>query len=111
MSRELDREIAEKVMEWIIGKSEHLAIGHPADEKIARSIPLYSSKIEAAWLVVERMRELNYSLEITGYGDFPLARTTGRWGVRFHVKGTPKGNHDGDSVTEAICRAALKAIS
>lgn len=113
--RGLDAEIAEKVMGW---KHAH---GHGRcfasagfhrwqlpDEtwRTEAEMPRYSTRIEAAWLVVERMREQGYSFEVKDqrrYGRDGL-------GVEFIALGS-ESRSDGWGVALslplAICLAAL----
>ena len=99
MSRELDREVAEKVMGWRIPETWlYSEMGH--DGEVLREVPLYSSSIEAAWLVMEKMREKGWSF---GCSCIPTDDT---WIANFgsiYISAP--------TAPEAICRAALAALA
>lgn len=68
-------------------------------------VPFFSSSIEVAMKVVEKMREMGWSFACTLYeGHLPYAS---------FCKQTVASsrNAEAQTLTEAICRAALKAIS
>lgn len=78
------------------------------------AVPPFSSKIAAAWSVVERMKTLGHIVHMTDYGvpadrDEPLS---GAVVVFTHRKSLQHGRTNGlDSLTAAgICRAALAAL-
>ena len=69
-------------------------------------MPSYSSEIEAAWLVVERMRELDHSVEIT---DDEVVPHQSGWGVTFRGPDS-EGWYDAPTPALGICGAALDAL-
>lgn len=105
---ELDKLIAEKVMGWTDVEESHPVSGGPVLQGIRAGeipskhtgyrpkfvIPKYSSEIEHAWQVVEKLRDDNFSIEENGT----------HWKARFgtHWRGAENAPH-------AICLAALEA--
>ena len=72
---ELDALIAEKIMGWedntqdpkkpgMWGIMDYYADGKPA---LVPNFPCYSSNIEYAWEVVEKLRDMGYSIDISAY--------------------------------------------
>lgn len=129
--RELDALVAEKVMgwEWVKdnparGPSHYreqrfieragFAESHPSfivpaigSEPVAswNEPPHYSTKIEGAWMVVEKLsggRSENFSIHRTG----------DRWSARFRdIESPDKPDFsEADTAPKAICLAALKAV-
>jgi hypothetical protein len=81
--------------------------GHPPDCTGNVSYPKYSTDIAAAWLVVEKLRE------VTPLGDIHLERWDNRWAVSTcfdRASGGWDGFTYGDTAPLAICRAALLAV-
>jgi hypothetical protein len=66
------------------------------------ALPPFTTDIAAAWLVVERMRELGWSLDLHGSSD--TGWTAWLKGDGFKVFACA------DTAPEAICAAALKAM-
>jgi len=96
--REKDTLIAEKVMGCKISDNcTELGQGHERRYPDAK-IPNYSTSIEAAWEVVERMKDKPLHLDGSLKGD---------WLCKFDAFGLDAG---GDTAPEAICLAALKAV-
>lgn len=109
MSREIDRQVAEKVMGWVRVKGP---FGNPAlgtiheygwkapDGDIRAEVPAYSDDIAVAWKVLERCR-----LHV-----FPVAD---RWGAAESVDAIDgrRGFRDvrvADTAPQAICLAGLE---
>jgi hypothetical protein len=101
MSRELDREVAEKVMGLTIDPlvESEWTYCFWSDGK---RLPLYSSNIAAAWLVVEKMRERGCYFR---YDD-----SNGPWALFGVEVWTRFWTAEADTAPEAICRAALSAV-
>lgn len=68
-------------------------------------VPRYSSSVEAAMQVVQKMDEQKWCVWIISQ-----SRKGPKWAVSFEAKDSDEGNAAGDSLPEAICRAALSAI-
>lgn len=132
MSRELDAEVAEKVMGWKLvtaycrpkfkpsldrpgtlladydDKGEHRQLVGPngevywldAEEMNRIELPVYSTDIAAAWMVVERMKELGYPFEL---GD----SEEGYYATYWNETSAPVY---GSSMPECICKAAIEAM-
>lgn len=67
-----------------------------------RPLP-YSTDISAAWSVVEKMRELDYSFSLTNYDNYKLV-----YQVKFYNYLNPALSYCGvGTAPEAICKAAL----
>jgi len=110
MSRELDTDIAEKIMGW----------GHVLDPLRKRTgqplpleqthywlsgIPEYSTDIRAAWLVVEHLRSQAWLMTLSVNDDVDEP-----WDCRFFLKYQRRVMAHGATAEIAICRAALKAV-
>ena len=106
---DIDKQIAEKVMGWsvvevpddgsyIIKENNFRYPQYPFDP---------STNISRAWLVVEKMRELGYSINIE-------AQQKGKWRCNIILIGnewtTRIETADEDTAPMAICLAALQAL-
>lgn len=108
--RELDALIAEKVLGHELGRFGH----GDAIEIITYGphfipIPRYSTSIEAAWEVVEKL-DLFGCKDLPGYGPiwYVLGKNTAGWVI---ADTRDMGwSVEGDTAPHAICVAALKAI-
>lgn len=98
MSRELDAEVAEKVMGWnkcdkftnpLLRKVQLVIIGYPH----------YSTDIAAAWLVVEKIP-----------GWFALIKEEEGWKCEYEIETGEIDYVLWPTAPEAICRAALAAL-
>lgn len=126
MSRELDRQVAEKVFgyqiieSWDGDKAEAEKRGKVYAELYfggdQEEIPHYSSKAEDSQLVVKRMHELGYDIDLFACHDgYSVVGFTCQYGpcVRH---GTSTNNWHGvkdikaETTDEAICQAALQAL-
>lgn len=125
--RELDAEIAEKVMGWtIVPEGERWRVSRTGeyanswcvdspnlaeldddtDDRLygRYAMPSYSSDISAAMSVVEKMRSQGWSFACTLYeGKLPYASFCKRTAASSR-------NAEAESLSEAICRAALKTV-
>lgn len=105
----IDYEVAEKIMEWKFQPEEYGVCVEPLwilPNDHYRTILEWnpSTNISDAWLVVEKMRELDYEYSIW------WARNTHQvefYPKREEIKYTGK---DKKSLSLAICKAALKAL-
>ena len=115
-NREIDKLIAEKVMELELHFLEPLGGFHTKEVEPDGywrwvELPHYSTDIAAAWQVVEKMRSSGWRFEA-----FDTIRDS--WLVRFgkgefnHYENEWSKEHisDENSCTLAICLAALKAV-
>lgn len=124
MSKELNKEIAEKVFKHnlVLNKTkkyEFYTIGEPVyyDSlgcmELQNPLPCYSSDISAAWEVVEKMFSDDWKIDIEGSELFELASgyKNGGFDVKFSCKCQARGRfkESADTLPEAICLAALKA--
>lgn len=113
--RELDALVAEKVMGWIgpivwiedeMGCDPYMfppgVIVSERDND--RMVPVYSTGIAAAWMVVDRMEERGWMARIS--------REMGSWNCRFvRPEDTAGYVFDEDATAPlAICLAALRAV-
>lgn len=120
--RDLDKIIAEKVMGWTnchevdsahagtllqgVKPGEIPSIYTGAVRETY--VPNYSTKIEAAWEVVEMFKEKgDYKIEISAYPKDKL------WTIKaFHREGLSKScTTSAETLPHAICLAALKSIT
>ncbi|HEX7333434.1 MAG TPA: hypothetical protein VF290_18160 [Pyrinomonadaceae bacterium] len=106
--RELDAAVAERVMGWQRQPDYNYWMSFPAGEtfKLHKLIATWhpSESIEAAMDVVEKMRANGWSFACTMYdGKLPYASF-----CRSTVKSSR--NAEAESLQEAICLAALKAL-
>ena len=104
---DLDRTVAEKVMGWqrVSGQTALAPFAYRRpDGHIVHpySAPPYSSTIEAAKLVVDKMRSRGHAVEIHGDAG---------WWVTFEPKSFRRAASAGPSLPDAICRAALAALN
>lgn len=121
--RELDALIAEKVMgievevyDFASGRQGYFYKG-----TLAAHIPEYSTSIEAAWEVVEKLTEGDkIYFEVTRYRSYPYEGMRSQGGLdgpphkqfyRARFSSVEKsGTGDSDTAPHAICLAALKAV-
>ena len=112
--RELDALIAEKVMGLTLGPAPMSANFEITCVKLGdhewRNISYYSTKIGAAWEVVEKMRGHSDSLRRTfRIVAYPYHRTYATFDIEEDSDDWTEAN--GDHATPlAICLAALKAV-
>ena len=101
--RELDAQVAEKVMGWRhvreTGPPDDLYGQEPGRSGTVYIVPHYSTDIGAAWAVVERLRDIDCDLTIESAGN--------QWHVSLLV-GAIVGT--AQAAPLAICRAALKVV-
>lgn len=136
MNRDIDVQIAEKVMGWEIFESKYgyYSISIPGEEEsrttnywdtnikfdpitgkkfvrpewweLCSFIPQYSTNIADAWQVVEKVRELNFSIQIT------TSVTKGKWVCEISEWVlSNKWIVVDEYPAAAICLAALAAIN
>ena len=126
--RELDREVAERLMGWTVREEEEQGLytvrdgrGYAVDAPIlavresdawAELCPHYSTDIAAAWSVLrECYRRWPFSIHV----HIMPSLTNGHW-VACDIFRSPTGKQARgevtsiDQVPEAICRAALMAL-
>ena len=127
--RELDAEIAEKVMGlefrpwrygvpegwWSVGSTvayESNTLHAIMPEGYESDLPMYSWDIADAWLVVEKMRTMQIEPELRSIGLNTLWRCTLRC-YSDHERGVTSGFFEEEAETAplAICLAALQTVS
>lgn len=103
----LDELVEDKVMRRKKGWRTECDCHHPAPRHTHRAAPDYSSFIDYAWRVVEKLRKQGYDVDVT-------ARPGLEWGCRVAPRGefnTPDVHFVAASdAPHAICLAALKAV-
>ena len=114
-SRELDAEIAAKVMGWHDVKFQPIAnafgekvldeyAGHPPNDLLKNAIiPKYSSNIQFAWDVLEKLKSISVFAAVISAKGQP-------WVCKVN-KDTAFVEERADAAPLAICKAALKAMS
>jgi len=128
-NRSLDTDVAEKIMGWkrasqkpaectaewtkkIPNDSEWIQDPHDGWWCLSEGgniVPRYSSNIADAWEVVEKLHQKGVSIEILlgdGFHSAPYVVEVRRGGK--NIGGVWGGS---ETITEAICRAALEAVS
>lgn len=110
MSRELDAQVAEKVMGWFKSREDggvkHMWRGRDLGLLEADGEWSPSTRIEDAWMVVEKMREIGWFLtlrvgEEACHADF----------YRHPAEGVDGVSESAESAPEAICLAAISACA
>ena len=136
--RELDALVAEKVMGWqrfpyvLPGAGQHVdgdvverwgattvTVNYCPPGRVhvstIRTVPFYSTSIDAAWTVVEKLRDTNASVELSAYrhevkDDVPLLNRVAVWGGNAIGMETKVAETTAETMPLAICRAALAAV-
>jgi hypothetical protein len=123
MSRELDAEVAEKVMGWVKGPEKHqyddlydchwlYPNGDPTGWYWGCSNSCFkpSTSISDAWRVVEEMgkRQLDVSIDKSWCTGYLVQFTNEPFGGPKELRVYGQGR--ADTAPEAICRAALEAV-
>ena len=115
LGRELDAEVATRVIGWHDVKFQPIAnafgekvldeyAGHPPNDLLKSAIiPRYSTSIQAAWEVVEKMKTLSLFVAVISAQGQP-------WVCKIN-KGTLFVEEKADAAPLAICRAALRALA
>lgn len=99
---ELDRHLWERE-DWYAVTREPTAPGY---NRRCFPVPRYSVEIAATWLVVERLSGAGSRLSLENWSE-----PDRRWSALFDFPdGHDSGQHVGATASEAICRAALKAV-
>lgn len=99
--RKLDARVAMEVMGWVDVQAMPITetlVGRPTEGALGGKVPRYSSRIEDAWQVVERLQAEGHYIGLA-------LRDGDEW-----VCELLKGHHGSGvaySAPEAICRAAL----
>ena len=96
--RELDESVAVTVMGWHQGDGAWIPLGWESD----LPLPEYSTSISAAFEVIERMRELGYTVEILS--------AVGWWIQLKNSNPIDTVSASGPDLPDCIARAALAAI-
>ena len=115
LGRELDAEVAVRVLGWHDVKFQPIAnafgekvldeyAGHPPNDLLKNAIiPRYSTSIQAAWDVLEKMKSVSLFAAVISAQGQP-------WVCKIN-KGTLFVEERADAAPLAICRAALKALA
>jgi len=74
------------------------------------TLPAYSTEIQAAWLVVERMKAIRWDVLVRWSEAPENGRNYHRWLCWVAVDLTTGYGADADTAPLAICLAALKAV-
>ncbi len=102
--RELNILVAKEVMERGVADDETFGFMEKDSNGVYGPLQPYSEDIAAAWLIVEKLRELNPRVEFDSYSR--------KWEASFSVQEAdftcPVVMADG--APEAICKAALLAL-
>lgn len=113
--RALDAEVATRVMGWHDVKFQPIAnvfgekvlddyAGHPPNDLLKNAIiPRFSTSIQAAWEVLEKMKSMALFAAVISAQGQP-------WVCKIN-KGTLFVEEKADAAPTAICRAALRALA
>lgn len=117
--RELDALIAERVFGWRRSDETGELCWHTPDmifecgipNLVNKLLPHYSTSIEAAWEVVEKLRQHCFRITVYSQPQQGLAVQVVNGGEGPYLSAEVYGNIDKcDTVPHAICLAALKAL-
>jgi hypothetical protein len=111
---ELDAVVAEKVMGWKkVGYSAGGGGFATPDNKrwvfkiprygVTQDIPEFSTRIAAAWTVVEKLQEMGFNFAIASIRPNP-------WVASISEENLKWGSSEAETVPMAICLAALEAV-
>lgn len=104
---ELDYAIAEHIMGWTkstVGPCEYL---NPPPDEAFRPVPRYSTKIAAAWEVVDKMNSLGFTLDLS---EQQFGKQPRFWFAEYSDNKFTLGQVQAPTAPEAIGRAALVAL-
>lgn len=113
--RELDAAVASKVIGWHDVKWQPIAnafgekvldeyAGHPPNDLLKNAIiPRYSTSIQAAWDVIEKLKSMSVFVAVVSAQGAP-------WVCKIN-KGVKFVEEKADAAPLAICTAALKALA
>lgn len=119
--RELDAQIAKEVMGWV-SRGEHPLLGVMvyATGTSDTLLPHFSTDMDSAWSVVEKMRERNAAFVLGSNGCSSQVSAwfiDGTWALGYQQNRVPEhgdphllGAATAETAPLAICLAALKAI-
>ena len=105
--RELDAKVAERVM----GVDLNPDLYRIEDNNML-TIPAYGSDIKAAWLVVEKLRELDFWVMMGDHDVNDEGTIEEIWWCKFYPgeEGIPDSIGEAPTAPEAICLAALASV-
>jgi len=106
--REMDVLIAEKVMGWKWDSRDEVFYDQEGRSRVD-IFNRFSSEIEYAWMVVEKIIAMSYTVLVSNGKHSPPRQT---WHCIITIIPQQGGYRDGyaDTAPLAICRAALKAV-
>lgn len=116
--RDLDVEIALRLMGWTLpetpapGGPDYLLPpeGSPARAwGHMRKVPHFSTKLEPAWTVAEKLRDRGFAMFVGDYHDLPAVPPEKHWRVSFATM-IKAGVGHAPTIWLAICRAALYTL-
>lgn len=94
---------------WAPGGRNYESLGEERGGSLkVRLIPAYSTRVEDAWLVVERLADLGHALHVKADGLRPPERRYNAIGA-CHDHNKHLGIESGNAA-EVICRAALRMV-
>ena len=108
----LDALVAERLFRWMNVSSDFKGglDGQPLDAKgYLEPVPRYSTDGNAMLLVLEGMRQRGYSIHFA-YLLCGVCCASFVAQEKVNQNDAPAGCHEGNSLPEVVCRAALKAI-
>lgn len=107
VGRDLDALVAQHVFRMFVDNTVYYQ-GHCDDSSCCEGepIPDYSTSIAAAWEVVEKMREMGFTIMLNDY----ITTKRNSWMAEFVKHPTFGVIHDAATAPLAICLAALKAV-
>ena len=106
--RELDALVAQRVMGWHINQ-DHYWQQPDGGLRMPDDLPPYSSGGASMLKVLEEMRASGFNAHIA-FLRCGVCAVSFVAKAKINKNETPAGFHEGDSLPEVVCRAALKAI-
>lgn len=110
---EIDTLIAERVMGWMYKdfKTPYVVMGQP-ETMSTDYVPPFSTDITAAWMIVDRLHEMGWSVFVACYCD--NEHVSSPFEARCWKRNDPQFPETisigADTAPLAICTAALKAV-
>jgi len=110
MTNDIDRKIAEKVMKWEYSRNFRCYVYQDEELVFNKTNWHPTTNIEQAMMVVKRMVELGWCPEMQYHFDSKKYLFLFRWHEQPYQQASPVFGHSDESLTVAICEAALNTL-